>query len=485
MLKTYISDIITHNEITKWNKSDKILISSQTGTGKTEFIKNNLYQYCINTDSKILLLSNRTLLKNQNMVELEGKLDVVTTVNYQELETKILYGSSLSKIFEGYQYIVYDEAHYLFSDSQFNRNTDILLEPLSDKPELDYPNIIFIFITATPDALLSYYNNFDFVYNLPVDYSYISKIYFYNKYDTLKEIIYQIPYNDKAVFFSSNAFDAYELSVNMTNAEFICSESHRDLSKRSNKQVIKDIVNNSKFDCSLLCTTKVLDNGVNLIDDSVKHIIIDMLDPISFIQCLGRKRINNNEKINLYIHNYHGGFIYTQLNSLLAKMNLVSELESIGIDNFATKYKKKDYDNIIQNDFSINVAKYIFYNKYIHYLKIMLSDVGKIGYKKTICSLLNYLVTNTSDAEFIYEKKNLIQELELILNTRLYKDEKEKFKIMFFNNLFSPKKTNYRKRGIRSINAILEEDAIPFRVISSVDTKSIDRNQRYWMIIAL
>jgi late competence protein required for DNA uptake (superfamily II DNA/RNA helicase) len=166
LLKTFVSDIITVEEISKWKRTCKILISSQTGTGKTEFIKNNLYQYCQYNHARILLLSNRTLLKNQNIVELEGKLDVVTTVNYQELENKILYGSSISKLFDGYQYIVYDESHYLFSDSQFNRNTDILLEPLSAKSQYDYPNTIFIFITATPDILVSYYNNFDFVYNL-------------------------------------------------------------------------------------------------------------------------------------------------------------------------------------------------------------------------------------------------------------------------------------------------------------------------------
>jgi hypothetical protein len=388
-------------------------------------------------------------------------------------------------LFDGYQYIVYDESHYLFSDSQFNRNTDILLEPLSAKSQYDYPNTIFIFITATPDILVSYYNNFDFVYNLPIDYSYISNIYFYNKQDTLKEIIHRIPHNEKAIFFSSNAFDAYELSLNSAGAEFICSDRHKDLSKRANKQVIKDIVNNSKFECSLLCTTKVLDNGINIIDDSVKHIIIDMLDPISFIQCLGRKRIVDNEKINLYVHNYHGGFIYPQFSLLTTKINLVEELKSIGSDTFATKYKKKDYDNVIQNDFSINIAKYTFYKKYIQSLKIMMNDIDKMGYKKMICSLLEYPVENTFDAEFVYEKKNLIQELTDIQNVRLYKENIEKFKIMFFNNLFSPKKTNYRNRGIRSINAILEEDNIPFRVISTTDSKSANRNQRCWMVISL
>lgn len=71
-----------------------------------------------------------------------------------------------------------------------------------------------------------------------------------------------------------------------------------------NKQTcpaFRQITQSERFDCRFLFTTKVLDNGVNLKDKSIKHIIIEMPDIIEFIQCLGRKRIcDAQDTIKLY-----------------------------------------------------------------------------------------------------------------------------------------------------------------------------------------
>lgn len=51
----------------------------------------------------------------------------------------------------------------------------------------------------------------------------------------------------------------------------------------------------------MLFTTKVLDNGVNLKDKAIKHIIIEQSDMVEFIQCLGRKRVQSpDDTITLY-----------------------------------------------------------------------------------------------------------------------------------------------------------------------------------------
>ncbi|MDV9712603.1 DEAD/DEAH box helicase family protein, partial [Clostridioides difficile] len=42
-----------------------ILINTQTGTGKTTFIKDELFEYCIKKNKKILYLSNREALDKQ------------------------------------------------------------------------------------------------------------------------------------------------------------------------------------------------------------------------------------------------------------------------------------------------------------------------------------------------------------------------------------------------------------------------------------
>ena len=60
----------------------------------------------------------------------------------------------------------------------------------------------------------------------------------------------------------------------------------------------------NKFDSQILISTSVIDNGVSIIDKSVKNIVIISFDKISFLQKLGRKRLDENEKITIYIPNF-------------------------------------------------------------------------------------------------------------------------------------------------------------------------------------
>ncbi|MBR1646262.1 MAG: hypothetical protein IJ685_05720 [Selenomonadaceae bacterium] len=54
----------------------------------------------------------------------------------------------------------------------------------------------------------------------------------------------------------------------------------------------------------VLIATSVLDNGVNLKDSAIKHVVIDMLDQTEFIQMLGRVRISKNATVKLYVRQY-------------------------------------------------------------------------------------------------------------------------------------------------------------------------------------
>ena len=481
-MKKYISDIIPYSEIQKWQKGNRILISSQTGSGKSEFIKNNLYQFAKDHNQKILLLSNRNLLKNQNILDIGDKLDTITAQNYQELESKILNGSDVLDLFSFYDYIVYDEVHYMFSDSLFNRNTDLLLTPVKETPQ----DKIFIFITATPDALLDFQPKYDFNYTSEYDYSYIKEIVFYNRSNIAEAILQNIPYEEKAIFFSSNAQDALDLSNRFLDSSFICSASN-SLYQKADKNAMIQIAEKAMFNSRFLFSTKVLDNGVNIKDDQVKHIIIDMLDPISFIQCLGRKRILREEDtITLYVKNYHGGNIYYALNDIYAKIKLVDELKQTSEETFRKKYRKKDFDNVIDNDYKINIAKYQNYITSSRLLGNMLLDKNKIGYKKYICKQLNYKLLDIGNGDEQFEKISIHKLLERYVGKKLFKEDQEEFKILFFDNMFSPKKTNYRHRGIRSINAILEEDNLNFVLYSKREKDRGEfRDQNYWIIVSI
>ena len=472
----YISDIIDINEIKKWQGGDRILIHSQTGTGKSQFIKDILYEYCKRRDKKILLLSNRNLLKNQNIEEISDiKTDIITLKNYQALEMNVLLGGVTKDLFSDYDYICFDEVHYLMSDSSFNSNTDILLAnikfPLKDK--------ISLFLTATPQAIFKYNRVFEHSYVLEQDYSFIENLYFYNKDEMVETIIDNIPKDEKILYFG-NALDGYEFSIDRPDAEFICSDNNKFFRRRFSQLAIKEIITNNEFSCRILFSTKVLDNGVNLISPSLKHIIIDMVDPIDVIQCLGRKRIIGDEKINLYIKNQNGRNIYPRLKGVRDTLKRVEEFKKLGKEEFQKKYARQQIDSVIMNDGEINWAKF-YHAKYLRDIFSRMVKADK-GYEKHVCELLG--IDNILYAEDVFERKNLLDILEDYTEKRLYKEDQEEFKNIFFASIFNfNRKVDVKHRGIVCINSILEEDKLPFRLTSIRDRKGVNRDKTYWFLI--
>jgi hypothetical protein len=484
MSKQYITDVLTISEIVKWKKGDRILITSQTGSGKSQWIKDQLYQYCKSNDKKILLLSNRTALKNQNINEIgEDKSDIITLKNYQTLENSYLYGNTVDALFNNYDYICYDEVHYLLSDSPFNANTDILMNPIKF-PSKDK---IFIFLTATPQAITRYNSTYEFKYTIETNYDYIENLFFYSRDETVENILRSIPYNEKAIYFGT-ALDAFELSNKFSESEFICSNNNREFNNRSSKSTVKDIETNNDFKCRFLFSTKVLDNGINIISPMLKHIIIDMIDPIDVIQCLGRKRSLEDENITLYIKTQNGRDIYNFLYRARNRLKLVKERDGMTKEEFQNKYARKPIDSIIMNNGEINVAK-LFYSKYVNTMfSKMMGDKDKEGYQKEILKILSKNTHDIKLAENYFEKKTLDLILESYLGKRIYRGEElDAFKTIFFENIFSPKrKIDIRNRGTDTINSILYEDRSQYRIQDNNRDWSNDyKGKRYWIVYKL
>jgi hypothetical protein len=343
---------------------------------------------------------------------------------------------------------------------------------------------IFIFITATPAVLLNYQKDYEYVYTIPQDYSYIKNLYFYNNEDLPESIFQRIPKSEKILYFSSDARQSYDLSLKF-NTGFICSEGNKLYSK-SNASIRDQIEKESKFDSRILCSTKVLDNGINIIDKKLKHIIIDMLDPITFIQCLGRKRVfDEDDRINLYVRNHHGGILNFNKMKVKERLQIVDEFEQLGSSDFQEAYRKKEFDSVIDNDFKMNEAKKQCYRTQLEYLETMMKDEEKMGYKKYICNLLDFDINNIKDADKEFEKMDIREICEKVLNKKMFEEDQEKFKQLFFDRKFSPKNTDYKKRGLRTINAILEEDNENYRVTSGQEGKGEYRKKVYWMVLKL
>ena len=186
MEKTWVSDLITTEEIERWEPGSVITIRAKPGDGKSFFVKNKLYEYAKPRGEKILLLLHRenTVHQFQNEIDRDGKGDTVHVRTYQYFEQALLYGreSSLAE----YRYIVVDEAHYFISDSAFNDKTDISFDGI-----MRQTGSVRIFMSATIDDIQYYLNVRQGIettdYCIKQEYRNIEKLTFFSKDDMLDE----------------------------------------------------------------------------------------------------------------------------------------------------------------------------------------------------------------------------------------------------------------------------------------------------------
>lgn len=345
-----------------WLPGDFVIIESQTGTGKTYFIETTLIKYL--SFDNILFVCNRKNLERQikrdvlkikklevpsSLEELDKitKIKNVTITTYQAIQSQILndeyFKNPFTKEYRVYDYIILDECHYILSDSSFNNTTRLVFDEFIRHSDL---GAIKVFMTATTSEIkgpiLQYIEYFrprvvpsffpsgglrtEFepkLYTSGIDYSYIKPKYFRgNKIDTIITLIKNDTSDDKWIVFVSNKTTQGKplLDALGEDAVFITKDT-----KNANPE-LNSIITNSCFTKKVLITTKTLDNGINIKDKSVKHIVIIAWDMITFIQMLGRRRvdINNADSVNLYIPMKDIRSFHTLLKIYIDKLEVVN-----------------------------------------------------------------------------------------------------------------------------------------------------------------
>lgn len=479
MVRQRISDIITRDVIDRdWKLGMKILIKSQTGSGKSWFAQNTIYEYCRDNGYKCLLFSNRTILRRQNEKELVEKGDVFTVLNYQNVNEKIHNGIHLSEIYNGYDVILMDEAHFYIEDSPFNRKTDLLLKSL----KYTYKNKLILLMTATPQMLFEYKqeNSYDLVYSLPEDYSHIDKIFFYKGKDSIIRLLSNLPHGEKAIYFANSAEDAYSImKLFPERASFICSPDKKWYGKFSDKKTLDEIVKNERFSVDILCTTKLLDTGVNIKDSSIKTIIIDSSDPVNIIQSIGRRRVVDDGKIILFVKNLHGGDIYQGIEKCNKNLWWAKELSNLGKVEFQNKHRKSTYPPIVDNDFVVNVAILTYYEYMLKFYKSLEKREDK--FKKFIRNQFQNFVEEEIPAEFEIQKPDLIKVLEEIKDVKIFDDEQVDISEKIFKVILATGASNDRYVKVNAISKILKKTGVPFVVENKQETKGKNRKRQYWI----
>jgi len=446
------------------------LINAPTGKGKTQFILNQLYEFAHFSNKKIAMFVNRTILKQQLNENLKSKDIYIST--YQKLEfnnylthnihfaiSNNKYMVDLKKKINEFDYLILDEAHYIFQDSSFISYTDTIMNCIDE-----FKGII-ILMSATAELIKEFYQNRIIKeYYIEPDYSYIKRIVVFSNDNEFIDIINQIPENEKIIYFGGSKNKMKKFKSEIPNSDFV------DSSNKDRNNSVHQIIQKNNFDCRILFSTSVLDNGVSIIDKSLKHIFIDLADITTIIQCIGRKRIIENEKISIYIRNNRKNFHF-KWRDLEKNMEILNDYNHMPKDKFLDKYERKHLPNFFDN--KINIIKPIefgFRNRFnfiesiIKDKKLFINEIKRIfpGCKITkyrIDAIEEFLSQNLMKKFYGNEKEKIIQKINICQNGRLVK-------------------------GIKTINAFLEENKIPFKIESKreLSRKSSYFKKTFWQI---
>ena len=317
--------------VERHQKASRIFIESPTGTGKSSFVLDKLFPFAAEKNYNILYLANRSALNQQIRNAVARKLKVkekikkdeatfylpesfccLTVINYQAIS---LDSTALETFLSDYAYIVFDEAHFFVEDSLFNAKTGLLLKSVLDAS----PDAVWIFLSATldgseelllaaadkiqPNNLIDANLNKLVFRDHRIVYknNYQSAVYtpsFFRGIDDLMPVINRTVGEKWLIFVSSiqrgKALQQRIKKETGRKAVFLSSENKAG--KRWEMLSAEE-----RYDEDVLIATKVLDNGVNISDKGVRHIVIPFCDQTEFMQMLGRRRTHEGERVCLYV----------------------------------------------------------------------------------------------------------------------------------------------------------------------------------------
>lgn len=342
-----VSDWITEEEVKSWNPGDIVMICAGTGTGKSYFILSTMRKYFKANGLKVLYLTPRVRINEQFRHEL-GDDSTIKIMSYQAVESII---NDPNRNIGTWDVIICDEAHYFTSDSDFNRSTDLSFDWIMSQGDA-----IRIFLTATHEGLSQFLTNQDVKYTqyvLPISRLLVESLDFFYNTDHIEEIAEHIVESGgKAVFFMWSAQTAYNLHLKFKDDSlFLCSKYNDDYAKYMDTEAIERMIETRKFDCPLLFATTALDAGISLVDPTLNDMVIDIFNPISVKQCIGRKRpVGEGDAVRLHIRAYNN----MQVGGKLRKKTNQSDKAQSFITNGAAAYsiahdRGNDADRIVHD----------------------------------------------------------------------------------------------------------------------------------------
>lgn len=352
----YVSDVLTMKIWQFWQPGEQVFISAGTGRGKNTFIKNELLKHCGN--QKVVIFENRQSLMQQQIIDIISEIDPeVLKYNDISKDNMVIFGAYKNIMIISYQcaalkcmlrnnrfldfcsqarYLIFDEAHYILDDANFNKGISFFAQTFLKK---SFSNATKIFMSGTMEEIYEYIqlinrlpkepvdiiqekelfyktgniparlalkgfgdnSNDNLILSLPTDYSYIQP-YKYKTIDDICSQIAQTPINEKWMIFVKSINEGVMLKLGLqgicnNSVYFLNAENKND---NENAEIYNQLIRECRFNCRVLIATTVIYNGINVKDNNVKHIVVPFA-PMSVVkQLLGRKRMAENETVKVY-----------------------------------------------------------------------------------------------------------------------------------------------------------------------------------------
>ena len=488
----YITDVLTPKMIDEWQLGNKILITANTGAGKTYFVMKSLYKMCKDKNYKALLLTNRIALKDQ-LISLYGEQseDEIKIMNYQSFAKYIKFKPQ--KIKDKYTVLIADECHYFFSDSTFSTDTDIPLNYLINNTDSN----LVVFISATSRILLHYFScledhKLDFNYQFIKPYTF-NQYYYWDDIEVIRKLLLSMPKEEKAIYFCSNMKQAYKMYMDMRDTSaFICATDNPKFGKYCCENTLKSLKENQMFEEQILFSTTIIENGINIIDPKVKHIIVDLKDFDSIIQCIGRRRIIDGYGLpNIYVKQFRQSSLQTYINNIEKRLKPLEYFKSHNNEEFNNKYGKKStygllFTESVSKDenlcrYVINSAKEMKYNYDIDLLQQINKNDGKFGHLKYLCDYMQIPFEKFQDLSLYYDQVTIKDKLNYYLDKQLFGENKSQFIDFLKKDVLKPLQGGYK---VCTINKYFEDINLPYYIEDKKENsrKSPNRNKHYWIL---
>lgn len=311
----YVNDVLTKPIWTNWFPSNRVYISAGTGRGKNTFIKMELLKHI--GDAKVVIFENRESLMQQQIVDIVSEIDP-DALKYQDIseDSMVIFGSRKNIMLISYQsaalkcalgdkrfyefcqdarYLVFDEAHYILDDADFNKGINFFvnafmqqgtfpnatqifmsgsmeefyafsqtLQPFTNEPNDIYKEKEVLDIKGNDEAHrlfrgLNSQINGCHVLSMPTDYSYIIPY----KYKELKDICTQIAQSaidEKWLIFVKSIEEGVKLQSILQSicGGPVCFLDVNNKTSDENIETYNQLVHNSRFDCRVLIETTVI-----------------------------------------------------------------------------------------------------------------------------------------------------------------------------------------------------------------------------------